>query len=58
MLKTIEAWTFSYCKDLSRVEFSEGLEKIGVAAFAESGVEQVKLPSSVRGICAEAFAKC
>ena len=32
-LKTIEARTFCKCKSLKYVEFSEGLEKIGIAAF-------------------------
>ena len=33
-LKVIEAATFLECKNLKSVEFSESLEKIGVAAFS------------------------
>ena len=40
------------------MEFSEGLEKIDFAAFSESGVECVDLPSSVRSIGVKAFANC
>lgn len=40
------------------MEFSEGLEKIGVAAFSESGIRRVDLPSSTRRIGGEAFTKC
>ena len=40
------------------MEFSEGLEKIGAAAFAFSGIERVDLPSSTRVVCREAFAEC
>ena len=40
------------------MEFSEGLEKIDAAAFSNSGIERVDLPSSVRTICGGAFAWC
>ena len=40
------------------MEFSEGLEKIGVAAFSESGIRRVDLPSSTKRIGAQAFAEC
>ena len=51
-------WTFYGCKNLRRVEFSEGLEKIGLGAFYRSGVERIDLPSSTRWIAAEAFLGC
>ena len=40
------------------MEFSEGLEKIGLGAFYRSGVERIDLPSSTRMIAAEAFLGC
>ena len=40
------------------MEFSEGLERIGVAAFAESGIRRVDLPSSTRRIDSGAFRFC
>lgn len=40
------------------MEFSEGLEKIGIAAFSSSGLECVSFPSSTRKIGREAFAVC
>ena len=40
------------------VEFSEGLQKIGSRAFAQSGIESVALPSSLRTIGGEAFFEC
>ena len=57
-LKTIEARTFYKCKNLKRVEFSEGLEKIGFNAFYENGIRRVDLPSGTRRIGAEAFTEC
>lgn len=50
--------TFVQCKDLKRAEFSEGLERIGVGAFNGSGIESVRLPSSVRWVGAFAFRGC
>lgn len=40
------------------MEFSEGLEKIGVGAFKETGLESAALPASLRTISQETFAKC
>ena len=54
-LKVIQAYTFLKCKNLKTVEFSEGLEKIGVAVFRESGVENIVLPVSTKIVGAEAF---
>lgn len=54
-LKVIEVATFSSCWALKSVEFSEGLEKIGIAAFRESGVENIVLPASTKIVGAEAF---
>lgn len=36
----------------------EGLEKIEIEAFKESGLESIALPSSVREVCAYAFSEC
>lgn len=40
------------------MRFSEGLEKIGLFAFYESGLEQVELPGSLRVVAQGAFARC
>lgn len=58
MLKTIERETFCQCKNLKIVDFSEGLEKIDIQAFALSGLENVELPTSLRTVAQTAFAKC
>lgn len=57
-LKEIDALTFADCEDLMCVEFSEGLEKIGIGAFTESGIENIVLPTSTRIVCAQAFGWC
>ena len=57
-LKVIEASTFSCCKNLKSIEFSEGLERIGIASFAGSCIESVILPASTKIIGAQAFAAC
>ena len=40
------------------MEFSESLEKIGVGAFKESGLESAVLPASLRTVSQELFAGC
>lgn len=57
-LKVIEAGTFGNCKNLKKVEFSEGLETIGAQAFAGSGVEDIVLPVSTRTVRGAAFISC
>ena len=49
---------FCRCKNLRRVAFSEGLENIGISAFAQTGVEKIILPSSTKTVCMAAFAEC
>lgn len=49
---------FRECRDLKSVEFSEGLEKIDLMAFFETGLENVTLPASLRVLAQAAFAKC
>lgn len=56
-LKVIEEGTFTHCRNLKRVEFAEGLERIGAEAFAYSDIEDVVLLSSTRAICAYTIAK-
>ena len=43
---------------MKRVTFSEGLEKIGAAAFRETALEKVVLPTSLRTIAQESFFLC
>ena len=57
-LKEIKFETFSNCKSLRHVEFSEGLERICACAFRSSAVESVVLPSSTRIIGGDAFSSC
>lgn len=46
------------CTNLKTVEFSEGLERIGNRVFYKSALENIVLPSSIRIVCGQAFAKC
>lgn len=57
-LKTINGCTFWQCKNLKKVQFSEGLEKIGTCAFFDSGIREIALPLSTREIGAAAFQGC
>ena len=57
-LKVIEHATFADCKNLKAVEFSEGLETIGVQAFRGCGVESITTPKSLKTIHAGAFVRC
>lgn len=49
-LATIGPLTFLKCKNLKRIEFSEGLERIGPAAFCCSGIENIVLPASTKTV--------
>ena len=57
-LKRIEYSTFVNCKNLTSIEFPEGLEFIGKAAFAASGVQSVTFPGSLRVLGLTAFTNC
>lgn len=54
-LKVIETATFLECKRLKSVELSENIEKIGIAAFSGSGIENIVLPTNTKILGAEAF---
>ena len=46
----IEESAFYECNKLKNVQFSEGLEKIGLFSFYETGLENIELPASLRTI--------
>ena len=54
----IEETTFTDCKNLRTVEFSEGLEVIGIQAFCGCGIESITTPKSLKTIYNGAFVKC
>ena len=58
LLKVIEKSAFRYCASLRNVELPNGLEDIGPWAFADSGLESIATPPSVRTIHQGAFYKC
>lgn len=43
-LRVINACTFWQCKRLTKVQLSEGIEKIGICAFFDSGVREIVFP--------------
>ena len=51
---------FEGCRSLRRVTFgsSSSLERIGVACFADTGVEDVGIPDTVRELCDRCFSWC
>lgn len=49
---------FKDCINLRRVEIPEGIEKIFAAAFAETAVEEIKLPNSLKYLGFGAFSGC
>lgn len=57
-LKSIGPRAFRYCESLHRIELPDGLESIGRAAFDESGLQSVTIPSAVSGIGAMPFGRC
>ena len=54
-LKIVPKECFSYCGKLKNVNFSEGIEKIDAYAFANTALEKVKIPHSVKYIGELAF---
>ena len=54
-LKRIERRTFSWCKNLKRVEISNGVERIGKACCNWCSLESIVLPASVEEIGEKAF---
>lgn len=57
-LKTIGQEAFRGCINLTRAVLPEGLEKIDLYAFSESGLENVTFPPSLRTVSQGAFSKC
>ena len=58
---TIEAVTrntFKDCKNLRKINFSEGLKRIESYCFAGSGVEEIVFPESLADISDNAFEGC
>ena len=58
--RVVELWqsTFEYKKGITKVTVPEGVTTIGPHAFAESSVESVVLPSTLRKIGFYAFNRC
>lgn len=55
--RTIGRDAFKGVKSLKQVEFSEGLEKISEGAFADSGLNKMKIPFTCKEIGDAAFAR-
>lgn len=55
-LKIVPKECFSFCGKLKNVYFSEGIERIEANAFADTALEKVKIPQSVKYIGESAFA--
>ena len=54
----IDKKAFRGCRNLKKVDWSAGLERIGEGAFYGSGLTEVTLPDSVRTVQSSAFAFC
>ena len=57
-LKEIGIRAFSKCKNLAEVELSEGLKRLSISCFCESGLEKIRIPASVEIIDNNAFYNC
>lgn len=56
-VKTIGRSAFENCKDLQEVLLPSGLETIGVAAFVNSGIQEITFPASLKSWERTAFDK-
>lgn len=54
-IEKIDRRSFSNCKNLEEVDFSEGLKYIGYEAFAHTSLKSVKLPNGIKSIDSNAF---
>lgn len=56
-VKSIGAYAFYDCRNLTKIEFPEGMKDLGEYALSKSGLEMFKLPSSIfkvaDGLCKE-----
>ena len=57
-LTSIERYAFSECRWLAHVQLPERLEKIGANCFANSGLEEIVFPASMREVGTRAFEWC
>lgn len=57
--KLKEMWgTFSGCSNLTSVELNEGLEEINYDCFSKTGIETIKIPSSLKILGDRVFCDC
>ena len=56
-LKVISASMFAYCKSLKRIDIPRGVEEIKFRAFNYSGLEELKIPDTVKTV-GRAFVRC
>lgn len=56
-LKVISPNMFTYCRDLKRIDIPRGVEEIKFRAFNGSGLEEIKIPDTVKKI-SRAFVRC
>ena len=57
-MKMLGIEAFYHCSKLVKITLPEGLEKIDRSCFAQSGLEEIVLPTSVREVAVEAFSEC
>ena len=57
-LQIINCDAFKNCKNLRKINFSEGLKRIESYCFAGSGVEEIVFPESLVDISDSAFEGC
>ena len=57
-LPIIPAYTFKDCKGLKQFNVPNGVTAIGIAAFGNSGIEQITLPGTLKTIGKWAFDAC
>lgn len=54
----IEDMTFSDCKNLKMVKLPKGLQEIGVKAFSNTGLNEIRISENVKAIGIKAFENC
>ena len=57
-LRVVDDHAFDGCSSLAHIELPAGVERIGVLAFAKSGLSDIRIPASVGLIGEKAFFHC
>lgn len=57
-VKTIEKSAFARCRNLEKINLPKQLKTMAKSAFMKTGIKEIEIPGSIRGVQVEAFYCC